>query len=90
VKPGQAIPVAAKLDDAHASISLEWINGESDACARTSGQLLPSGALNAGTRTLNATALEAWKRLHALHNCSKHVAMATIAICASKSSCAAT
>lgn len=61
VKPGQAIPVAAKLEDPHASISLEWINGESDACARSSGQLLPSGALNAGTRTLNATALEAWK-----------------------------
>lgn len=61
VKPGQAIPVAAKLEDAHASISLEWINGESDACARSSGQLLPSGALNAGTRRLNAIALEAWK-----------------------------
>ena len=61
VKPGQAIPVAAKLEDPHASISLEWINGESDACARSSGQLLPSGALNVGTRTLNAIALEAWK-----------------------------
>jgi Cu2+-exporting ATPase len=61
VKPGQAIPVAAKLEDPHASISLEWINGESDACARSSGQLLPSGALNAGTRTLNAIALETWK-----------------------------
>ena len=61
VKPGQAIPVAAKLEDAHASISLEWINGESDACARSSGQLLPSGALNAGTRALTAVALEAWK-----------------------------
>ncbi|MFN0076657.1 MAG: heavy metal translocating P-type ATPase metal-binding domain-containing protein [Prosthecobacter sp.] len=61
VKPGQAVPVAAKLDDAHASISLEWINGESDSCTRTSGQLVPSGALNAGTRILNATALESWR-----------------------------
>jgi Cu2+-exporting ATPase len=60
VKPGQAIPVAAKLEDPHASISLEWINGESDACARSCGQLLPSGALNAGTRALNAIALESW------------------------------
>lgn len=60
VKPGQAIPVAAKLEDPHTSISLEWINGESDACARSSGQLLPSGALNAGTRVLNAIALESW------------------------------
>jgi P-type Cu2+ transporter len=61
VKPGQAVPVAAKLEDPHASISLEWINGESDACSRSGGQLLPSGALNAGTRTLNAIALEAWR-----------------------------
>lgn len=61
VKPGQAVPVAAKLEDAHASISLEWINGESDACTRGSGQLLPSGALNAGTHPLHATALEAWR-----------------------------
>jgi Cu2+-exporting ATPase len=61
VKPGQAIPVAAKLEDAHASISLEWINGESDACSRSSGQLLPSGALNAGARSLTALALEAWR-----------------------------
>lgn len=61
VKPGQAVPVAAQLDDAHASISLEWINGESDSCTRSSGQLVPSGALNAGTQTLHATALEAWR-----------------------------
>ncbi|MBK8039887.1 MAG: heavy metal translocating P-type ATPase metal-binding domain-containing protein [Verrucomicrobiaceae bacterium] len=61
VKPGKAIPVAAKLEDAYASISLEWINGESDACARSSGQLLPSGALNAGARSFTAVALETWK-----------------------------
>lgn len=61
VKPGQAVPVAARLEDAHASISLEWINGESDSCTRTSGQLLPSGALNAGTHALHAVALEAWR-----------------------------
>jgi Cu2+-exporting ATPase len=68
VKPGQAVPVAAKLTDAHASISLEWISGESDSCTRSSGQLLPSGALNAGTRALNAVALESWSEstLHKL------------------------
>jgi len=68
VKPGQAVPVAAKLTDAHASISLEWISGESDSCTRSSGQLLPSGALNAGTRALKAVALESWKEstLHKL------------------------
>ncbi|GEP43372.1 heavy metal translocating P-type ATPase metal-binding domain-containing protein [Brevifollis gellanilyticus] len=61
VKAGQAVPVAAKLEDAHASISLEWINGESDTCTRSAGQLLPSGALNAGTQALHAIALETWR-----------------------------
>ncbi|WP_395751766.1 heavy metal translocating P-type ATPase metal-binding domain-containing protein [Prosthecobacter sp.] len=68
VKPGQAVPVAAKLEDAHACISLEWISGESDSCTRSGGQMIPSGALNAGTRALNAVALEGWKEstLHKL------------------------
>lgn len=50
LKPGQAVPVASELVDAAASVSLEWINGESEAQQRTAGQLLPSGALNISTR----------------------------------------
>ena len=60
IKPGQASPVAAELDQPVASVSLEWINGESEARERTLGQMLPSGALNIGTRNITAIALEGW------------------------------
>ena len=62
LKPGQAVPVAASLNEASASVSLEGINGESEAQPRSAGQLLPSGALNIGTRSLSATALETWEQ----------------------------
>ena len=62
IRPGQAMPVAAELADANASISLEWINGESEAQHRLAGQLLPSGSLNIGTRDIEATALETWEQ----------------------------
>lgn len=60
IKPGQSIPVACKLLSAHALVSLEWINGESDAQQREEGQMLPSGALNIGARELEVEALEPW------------------------------
>lgn len=61
VKPGQTVPVAAKLLSRDASVSLEWINGESEAQAREEGQLLPSGALNIGTQTVQVEAVETWE-----------------------------
>jgi Cu2+-exporting ATPase len=61
IKAGQSVPVACKLLNPQATVSLEWINGESESMQRTSGQLLPSGALNIGTRSLEAEALESWK-----------------------------
>lgn len=61
IKPGQSIPVACRLLGGQASVSLEWINGESEAQMREAGQLLPSGALNIGTKTLEAEALEGWQ-----------------------------
>ncbi len=61
IKPGQAVPVAAQTMDAAASISMEWINGESAAQVRQDGQLLPAGALNIGTRSIAARALETWE-----------------------------
>ncbi len=60
VKPGQSVPVASKLLHAAGSVSLEWINGESEAQPREPGQLLPSGALNIGLAPLEVEALEAW------------------------------
>lgn len=61
IKPGQTVPVAARLLGGQAAVSLEWINGESEAVRCEEGQLLPSGALNIGTRALEAEALESWK-----------------------------
>ncbi len=62
VKPGQTVPVAARLVSEQASVSLEWINGESEAQNREEGQLVPSGALNIGTRTFTVEAVETWER----------------------------
>ncbi len=61
IKPGQSIPVACRLLSPQASVSLEWINGESESQHRLLGQLLPSGALHIGTRCLEAEALEGWQ-----------------------------
>lgn len=60
VKPAQTVPVAAKLTGGNAMVSLEWINGESEAQEREAGQLLPSGALNIGTQALTVEAVETW------------------------------
>lgn len=62
IRPAQAVPVSCKLMDAGASVSLEWINGESEAQHRRAGQLIPAGALNIGTRSLEAEALETWEQ----------------------------
>jgi Cu2+-exporting ATPase len=61
VKPAQTVPVAAKLMSESASVSLEWINGESEAQNREEGQLVPSGALNIGTRPLMVESVETWE-----------------------------
>ncbi len=62
IRPGQAVPVACKLADASASVSLEWINGESEAQQRLAGQMVPAGALNISARSLEAEALETWEQ----------------------------
>jgi Cu2+-exporting ATPase len=62
IAPGQALPVAAMLKDDAALVSLEWINGESEAQIRRTGEMLPSGALNIGRATISASALETWQQ----------------------------
>lgn len=62
IKPSQAVPVACELLDAGAAVSLEWINGESEAQQRAAGQFIPAGALNIGSRPLEARALETWEQ----------------------------
>lgn len=61
VKPGEVFPVACTLVSPHATLSLEWINGESEAAARSNGQRIPSGALNISTAPVEAVALEKWE-----------------------------
>ena len=61
IKPAQTVPVAARLDTAHAAVSLEWINGESEPVERAQGQLLPAGALNISSTEIEAEALESWE-----------------------------
>jgi Cu2+-exporting ATPase len=60
VKPGQTLPVASRLLSERGSVSLEWINGESEVQWREGGQLLPSGVLNVGVGELEVEALEGW------------------------------
>lgn len=60
VPAGQVCPVDSVLRSSHASLSLEWINGESEAAHRTEGQAVPSGALNIGTQPLKVEARETW------------------------------
>ncbi len=60
LKPGGINPVCAVLESTSASLSLEWINGESEATTRGVGQRIPSGALNIGTRGIEVKATETW------------------------------
>ena len=61
LKQGEVCPVTSHLHSLRASLSLEWINGESEAADRTEGQAVPSGALNIGSGSIEVTARETWK-----------------------------
>lgn len=61
IKPGEVFPVSCALRSARATLSLEWINGESDPAHRRAGQQIPSGALNIGTAAVEVECLEVWK-----------------------------
>jgi P-type Cu2+ transporter len=75
VKQSQTLPVAARLLSLTGSVSLEWINGESEVQQREAGQLLPSGVLNVGARELEVEAVEAWadSTLHRLLEARREV-----------------
>lgn len=55
IPPGDLVPVPGVLQDARASCSLDWINGESEPSAFASGELIPAGAFNAGASALQLT-----------------------------------
>lgn len=68
IKSGEVFPVTCALISPHATLSLEWINGESDATSRDAGQQIPSGALNVGATEVEVSCLETWEEslLHQL------------------------
>ncbi|MEZ4394091.1 MAG: heavy metal translocating P-type ATPase metal-binding domain-containing protein [Polyangiales bacterium] len=58
VAPGDLVPVAATLRDAEASVSLDWIDGESAPRAKVQGEELPAGSFNVGARAVTVEARE--------------------------------
>jgi P-type Cu2+ transporter len=61
LRPGQANPVAAVVQDQHASFSLEWINGEAESVNFAPGSRLPAGAILLSRMTIALKASEAWE-----------------------------
>lgn len=58
VAPGDLIPAASVLEDASASCSLDWINGESAPRAFSRGDVVPAGAFNLGVTAITLRATE--------------------------------
>jgi Cu2+-exporting ATPase len=61
ILPGQVVPVLAELESLRSSVSLEWINGESEMRTFTQGQGVPSGAQNIGLEPILLRARQPWK-----------------------------
>jgi len=60
VGPGQTVPVEAKLKTAEVTLSLAWINGESEPRVFRSGQRVPAGATNVSQQEIQLRATQAW------------------------------
>lgn len=58
--PGRIIPVASRLLEKEATVSLESISGEADPRQIPAGGRVPAGALNIGRHPLKLTAMEPW------------------------------
>ena len=62
VAPGEVVVVDARLLDDSASLSLDWIDGESQPRAFAKGDTVPAGAITCGARTLRLSALTGFAR----------------------------
>jgi len=60
VAPGDVAPVASRLLDDAATVSLEWINGEAEPMTWPKSRVLPAGAVNVGVSALRLRAEEDW------------------------------
>ncbi len=58
IAPGDLLPVEGMLMRSPTSVSLDWINGESDQAPFLPGDRIPAGAFNASEKGFSATALE--------------------------------
>lgn len=56
VAPGDLVPVDARLDDAEAAISTDWVSGESEPQSVLAGGAIAAGSFNAGRAAFHATA----------------------------------
>jgi Cu2+-exporting ATPase len=56
VAPGELVPLDGLLANAGATISLDWITGESEPLAAAAGDLVPAGSFNAGRGAIEITA----------------------------------
>ena len=61
ILPGEIVPVLAELESHEASVSLEWINGESTMQAHRQGQWIASGAQNIGLEPILLRARQTWQ-----------------------------
>lgn len=59
VSPGDFFPVASRLAE-EVTVTLEWINGESEPRLLRKDELAPAGAVHAGSADVLATAEEGW------------------------------
>ncbi len=57
VCPGEIVPVRARLEVESASLSFDWINGESEAHEAARGDELAAGAINVGSSAFEVLAL---------------------------------
>ncbi|MFT3782100.1 MAG: heavy metal translocating P-type ATPase metal-binding domain-containing protein [Nibricoccus sp.] len=60
VGPGQSVPVEAKLESGEVTLSLAWINGESEPRVFRAGQRVPAGAMNVSRQEIRLLATQAW------------------------------
>jgi Cu2+-exporting ATPase len=58
IAPGDLVPVACALREASASVSMDWIDGESAPRAAARGDVIPAGAFNVGARAITVEAQE--------------------------------
>lgn len=60
ILPGEVVPVLAELESREASLSLEWINGESRMQSQKEGQWVASGAQNIGLEPILLRSRQTW------------------------------